>query len=268
MGNFTEKTYDEMINFPLHNNSEEEARENAFKFANECRNKEIDRFWTRGLYFWGFIVASFGAYMAVFNASLKNDNGLKVAVSLSAIFEMSFTAKLVLLILSFICLIFCLSWLLVHKGSKFWQKNWEEHICYLEDAHMGAIYKSHLDTNNKHAFDGYIFNTKAYDYSVSRVSLLCSMLLSISSLSLVVFHFIILVLELIPFDFYTICNNCSFGIPLGTKILISLVLVLSLTLWFFRIFIKNIKGNVEEKDDEYDTEHSCFISCSELIKVI
>ena len=264
----TEKSYDDMIKFPPNNKSVDRARKNAFKFANDCRNKEIDRFWTRGLYFWGFIVASFGAYMAVFNAALKNDDGLKDAVSLSAILEMSFTAKLVLFILSFICFVFCLSWLLVHKGSKFWQKNWERHIDCLEGAYMGKVYKSHLDTNNKCEFDGLIFNTKAYDYSVSKVSLLCSMLLCICSLSLLAFHFIILILELMPLDFYSIYKNLSFWVSFGTKIAISLVIFFGLSLWFFRNFLKNIKGNVNDEKDEYDIDHSYFISCGKLVKVI
>lgn len=70
-----DKKYAKMVGLKDEKINENIAKQNkinkAFEFANDCRDKEIDRFWTRGLYFWGFIVASFGTYMAVLNASLK-----------------------------------------------------------------------------------------------------------------------------------------------------------------------------------------------------
>lgn len=263
----TEKSYDDMINFPLHNNSEYKSRKNAFLFANDCRNKEIDRFWTRGLYFWGFIVSSFGAYIAVFNASLEvaEKEGTKVPVSLEAILNMSFTSKFTLTILSFICFIFCLSWLLVHKGSKFWQKNWENHIDFLEDSYMGNIYKSHLDSNNKNEFNGCILSAKAYDYSVSKISLLCSMLLTICSLGLVIFHLVILLFEWHFLDFSSFLKNSTY---LFVAKLVFILPVVLLVLWFIFIFLKNIKGNEQKEKKEYDSNYTYFISCDECVKII
>ena len=96
-----DKKYAKMVGLKAEKINEDIAKQNkinkAFDFANNCRDKEIDRFWTRGLYFWGFIVASFGTYMAVLNASLKiADSGERVRLSFFAFLEMSFVSKAIL----------------------------------------------------------------------------------------------------------------------------------------------------------------------------
>lgn len=53
---------------------------------------------------------------------------------------------------------FSLSWILVNKGSKKWQENWEAHIDMLEDKITGPIYKIVLDKEK-------------YNYSVSKINL-------------------------------------------------------------------------------------------------
>lgn len=137
----------------------------AFDFANNCRDKEIDRFWTRGLYFWGFIVASFGTYMTVLNASLKiADSGERVRLSFSALLEMSFMSKAILAVIAYICFVFCFSWLAIHKGSKYWQENWETHLGYLEDGVIGKIYWTYMDPKNNCKFKKSPVSTQAYDF--------------------------------------------------------------------------------------------------------
>lgn len=226
--------YEKMMGFQ---NEKKIKRKEAFEFINSCRDKEIDRFWTRGLYFWGFIAASFGAYMAVFDAALANDcKGGKVPISLQAILSMSFTAKVALFVLSFICFVFCLSWLYVHKGSKFWQQNWEAHLCCIEKDCRGKIYKTCLDTNNGNDFSKFPFTTKAYDFSVSKISLLCSMLLSFCSFGQVLFHWFIFFPEFI----LNIKNNFCIKSAL-------LWILIALVLLFLIFYLLKIKGNVDSK---------------------
>ena len=263
------KTYEELIGFPNNNSNGTNSTNNdivekAFKVANACRDKEIDRFWSRGLYFWGFIVASFGAYMALFNVFLKNEDGSKIAIGISAILKMSFAAKVVLCIMSFICFIFFVAWLLVQKGSKFWQKNWERHISLLEKDYIGKLFESHLDTNNKQEFSKCLLVTKAYDYSVSKIALLCSMLLSICSFGLVVFHIILLILDLINFKMPALSNFFLL------KIFIIRVLLLFLVL-FTVFFFTRSPGNKDEDDknnSEYDSNYTYFKQNKETIKII
>lgn len=96
----------------------------AYEKVWEIRNFEIDKFWTRAAYFWGFIVLIFGGYISVITSS-KN-----LAVPHLDLF---------LLCLG---LLFSLAWLLVIRGSKCWQENWESHIDMLEDFISGPIYKT------------------------------------------------------------------------------------------------------------------------------
>lgn len=250
--------YDKMMGF------QEEMkikRKEAFKFINSCRDKEIDRFWTRGLYFWGFIAASFGAYMAVFNAALENDcKGEKVPISLEAILSMDFTAKVALFVLSFICFVFCLSWLYVHKGSKFWQENWEAHLCCIEKDYRGKIYKTWLDTNNDNDFSKCPIKTKAYDFSVSKISLLCSMLLSFCSFGLVLFHCFIFVKSFFAEKINFVDSNCI-------KIIVPVIIVL-LSIAFMIGYFRRINGNVDSKKSScYEPGYYYFKKDGETIGV-
>ncbi len=183
----------------------------AFNFANSCRDKEIDRFWTRGLYFWGFITASFAAYMAVFNIALgHNENGVQNALCLQNILAMSFMSKFVLFVLAFICFVFCLSWQLAHKASKYWQESWEKHIKYLEEKYIGMIYDSSIILKKGEC----PFSLKPYNYSVSKISSLCSILLLLVSMGLFIFHGSVLIASCTTLWQILKCCKClcAFGV--------------------------------------------------------
>lgn len=171
-----------------------EVLKNAFNFANSCRDKEIDRFWSRGLYFWGFIVASFTAYFVTFSNIIPRKSEDYIDLSFEQFLLIPFMGKLILFIISFVIFIFCLSWLLVHKGSKYWQTNWEEHIYHLEKNYIGLIYGTHLDTDSKeNNFSCCPCSVKGYNYSVSKISLLCSLLLAVLSFCLWLFHGLLMI---------------------------------------------------------------------------
>lgn len=142
----------------------------AFNFANACRDKEIDRFWSRGLYFWGFIVASFGAYIAVLKIFITDNTHHSGIYSVLQDIYSSPTSLFILSVISFICFIFCLSWTLVNKGSKYWQENWETHVRILEKKLIGDIYATSLDSKEKHNdTNACVFSNKSFDYSVSKI---------------------------------------------------------------------------------------------------
>ena len=208
----------------------------AFDFANGCRDKEIDRFWSRGLYFWGFITASFAAYMAVFNVSLgQNENGVQNALCLQNIIAMSFVSKFILFVIAFICFVFCLSWQLAHKASKYWQESWEKHITYLEEKYIGRIYDSSIVLKK-----GWCpFTVNAYNYSVSKISSLCSILLVFVSLGLAIFHAVILILSCFPQCQILKCCKC----------LCALGVVFLALVFVFRYFMCCI-GNKNSGSDE------------------
>ena len=108
--------------------SDKDKLEAAYEKAWENRNYEIDKFWSRGLYFWGFVAATFIAYTAIITS---NSDRVKEIITLGI--DISILALGVIL---------SLAWLLVIKGSKRWQENWEKHIDYLENFVSGPIYKT------------------------------------------------------------------------------------------------------------------------------
>jgi hypothetical protein len=99
----------------------------ALKKAWECRNFEIDKFWSRSLFFWGFIAAVLTGYIALIVKGNAEDS-----------------AGIGYLDFYLICLgfLFSLAWFLVLRGSKAWQENWETHIDRLEDLVNGPLYKT------------------------------------------------------------------------------------------------------------------------------
>jgi RsiW-degrading membrane proteinase PrsW (M82 family) len=127
--------------FGLNNPEKKDLHIAAFKKAWETRNFEIDKFWQRSMFFWGFIALIFTGYVTVLTG------------------ESSQTAKEMYLDFYLILLgiIFSYAWLLVIKGSKRWQENWEQHIDCLEDEITGPLYKTLFYKGEKY-------------YSVSRIN--------------------------------------------------------------------------------------------------
>ena len=106
--------------------SNRDRLEKAYVKAWENRNFEIDKFWSRAAYFWGFIVLIFGGYVSL----LTSEHSQKA---------IEMRLDLYLILLGFL---FSLSWYLVIRGSKRWQANWEAHIDFLEEYVSGPIYKT------------------------------------------------------------------------------------------------------------------------------
>lgn len=168
----------------MENNENYEKNKNAFDFANSCRDKEIDRFWSRALYFWGFIAAAFTAYITVLKLSLGQH-----CFCLKTITELNFTAKIILALLSFVCFVFCLLWQLIHKASKFWQENWEKYVCEFEAEVLG---KEVYGKSKKDEIDSSFFplSLKPYGYSVSKISSSSAVLLTVLSFVFTIFNFV------------------------------------------------------------------------------
>lgn len=104
----------------------------ALNRAYELRTFEIEHYWKRATYFWGFQIAIFAAF------GLKDFSGANlnpVAVALSGLGILTAVANY-----------------LSARGSKFWQKNWERHIDMLEDDIEGRLHKTIWLSNGKAEF--------------------------------------------------------------------------------------------------------------------
>lgn len=103
----------------------------AYNKAWECRNFEIDKFWSRAAFFWAFIALAFGGYGYLLsqhpNADAKDIPLLYVRLELLCILGGAFL---------------CFIWWQSIRASKIWQENWEAHIELLEDHICGPLYKT------------------------------------------------------------------------------------------------------------------------------
>ncbi|MCB2221578.1 MAG: hypothetical protein KQI35_14365 [Bacteroidetes bacterium] len=185
------------------NDDDKEKIKNAYNRAWENRDFEINKFWTRAAYFWGFIVLIFGAYFQTYN---KEDK-----------FEFHH--------LLIICtgIIFSIAWHYVIRGSKRWQENWENHIDKLEDFISGPLYKT-------------IFHKNTF-YSVSKINEILSVVIIIVWISLLGNY--LNSIHSFPWSEEAL-NKPDFGIIL--TLMITCIFSLSIIYGYSRKKYKNDKG--------------------------
>jgi len=144
--------------YEVHN---KELLEKAYEKAWNNRDFEINKFWTRAAYFWGFIVLIFGGLITLLTSD-HNENAIVLRLDLY------------LIALGFL---FSLAWYLVILGSKSWQENWEAHIDNLENFVSGPLYKTIYYKGNRF-------------YSVSKINELLALLVILVWLALFVQYYV------------------------------------------------------------------------------
>lgn len=100
------------------------AHKAALERAHGLRKFEIENYWKRSSYFWGFQLVAFGAL------ALSTKDGI-------------FHPPIVLIV-AVLGALAALTALLSAKGSKFWQANWEAHVDFLETAVEGKLHTTAL----------------------------------------------------------------------------------------------------------------------------
>ena len=109
---------------------------NALIHAHDIRKFEIELYWKRALYFWGFVLTLFGGYILL----LTEANGMSACVSNS---NQSCILDFILLALVAIAGFgVSIAWHYTEKGSKSIMENWERHIDYLEFFQTGHLHKT------------------------------------------------------------------------------------------------------------------------------
>lgn len=106
--------------------------EKALDRAYRLRTFEIERYWNRATYFWGYQVAIFAA-LGFLWASASAAPAARVNPN---------ELGLVKFALSGLGVLTALANSLSARGSKFWQENWEKHIDMLEDYIEGRLHKT------------------------------------------------------------------------------------------------------------------------------
>lgn len=97
---------------------EHDRKLKRFEAALATRQFEIDLFWKRSLFFWGFIATALVA--------LGTLQGKYPALSL---------------LVSGFGMVCSLAWTLANRGSKYWQEQWESKIEDVEDDVTGPLFK-------------------------------------------------------------------------------------------------------------------------------
>ena len=100
---------------------ESKKYESAYKSAHENRKFEIELFWRRSIFYWGFIIAAATGFVATF------DNKYSIIFSW----------------FGFVCSI---AWSAGNRGSKYWQQYWEDKVNKLQYYSVGNIF---FDRNPK-----------------------------------------------------------------------------------------------------------------------
>lgn len=118
----------------------------AYETAVETRKLEIELFWSRSLFFWGFIASAFVAYAAM--RRFGSDISIVVAC------------------FGLVC---SLAWSLVNRGSKFWQESWETKVEKIEPSVTGALFSR---PENVQAHKG--FWLRGRKFSVSKIAIALS----------------------------------------------------------------------------------------------
>jgi hypothetical protein len=140
----------------------------AYETAVETRKLEIQLFWSRSLFFWGFIASAFVAYATL----RKSSSDISVIVAC----------------FGFVCSV---AWSLGNRGGKFWQESWEAKVERIEPSVTGAMFsqpeeiQSHKD-----------FWLRGRRFSVSKLAIALSDYTIILWLAIIVwemFHFFLTV---------------------------------------------------------------------------
>lgn len=105
----------------------------SLREAIDIRKFEIELYWKRTTYFWALIAAIFVGFFTVCTGTGERKQD-------------------VLVILCCLGLVFSFAWVLVNKGSKYWQENWEKHVDLLEDEHIGPLYKVYFSKDSSSPF--------------------------------------------------------------------------------------------------------------------
>ncbi|MEG6509265.1 hypothetical protein V6C03_09805 [Methyloligella sp. 2.7D] len=133
--------------------AERKKKEKILEIAADTRKFEIDLFWKRSLFFWGFIAAAFLAYGAL-GSRPQDDAVLLLTIS-------SF---------GFVCSV---AWTLANRGSKYWQMAWEAKLETYEDVLVKGLFTEAITPREDDAHWWGVLSRKSH-YSVSRLAIALS----------------------------------------------------------------------------------------------
>ena len=106
----------------------------ALTIAHDIRKFEIELYWRRALYFWGFNIAIFAGIGVLMEPDCCGDGPLSQITAIG---------------LSLLGLFISIAWFFMSRGAKAWQENWEQHVLFLEDHVTGGLLKTWLGNQTR-----------------------------------------------------------------------------------------------------------------------
>lgn len=219
----------------------------ALKAALKTRQFEIQMFWRRSLFFWGFITvaaAGYGAlvtanptpitnvpHIVVYQAAAAEPSTLaegnqKAPLKLLSIQQNSDESqakeRIALLRLVLVCfgLVCSIAWVLVNLGSKLWQENWEKNVGALEGKLLGGpfftkrnIGKTKCGACRQQAHTSHSPLKTGGPFSVSGITILLSIFTTL------------LWMVVATYEAFPVWKECQFSLRVVTLVLTGLMLL-------------------------------------------
>lgn len=121
-----------------------EQKTKILEYAADVRKFEVERFWQRSIFFWGFIAAAFVAYA---QSAGKGDLAFLIAC------------------FGLVCSI---AWTLQNRGSKYWYEAWEKKVESVEKDVLGVDLFANREPRQCKGFWG------AWTFSVTKLAIALS----------------------------------------------------------------------------------------------
>ncbi|WP_380055574.1 hypothetical protein ACFE33_00695 [Falsihalocynthiibacter sp. SS001] len=128
---------------PNNNESEETKHREAYDKAHDIRKFEIEMYWRRSAYLWTLQGAALAGLALILATGTLNVNCLGPASETPKKCHLDWIRLVVIVAIWCFGTFTAFVWLLLLRGAKFWQNNWERHVDFLEDQVSGALYKTY-----------------------------------------------------------------------------------------------------------------------------
>ncbi|MCW1931767.1 hypothetical protein OKW52_05690 [Pararhodobacter zhoushanensis] len=100
-------------------------------------------YWRRSAYLWTLQGAALAGLAVILSTGPLNEECLPIAPQTSGHCHLVWVRSVVIVAIWCFGVFTAFAWLLLLRGAKFWQNNWERHVDFIEDRISGAIYKTY-----------------------------------------------------------------------------------------------------------------------------
>jgi len=137
-------TYFEALGIKPNNEVSEVAKlREAYDKAHDIRKFEIEMYWRRSAYLWTLQGAALAGLALILSTGTFNGDCLPPASGAIEDCHLDLVKLVVIVAIWSFGTFTAYVWLLLLRGAKFWQNNWERHVDFLEDQISGALYKTY-----------------------------------------------------------------------------------------------------------------------------